>query len=111
VRYEELCERRPDVCQLTWSPDEKLYALRVQSEATHVVPQPSWHGLPLCRAHLIYEPFEHALQGGMRRLTTRDIDMSTLVSSLLEIERLGPVHVRGLKVYHGLIHLTMYADT
>jgi hypothetical protein len=49
--------------------------------------------LPICRSHLIYKPFEFSFRTAMRHLGTKEIDMATLVSTLLGIERLGPVHV------------------
>jgi hypothetical protein len=100
--YEELCVRRPESSQLVWALDEKLYTLRVEAEAAQASPQPSWHGLPLCRSHLIYEPFEASLRTAMRQLTTKAVDMSTLIFNLSEMERLGPVHVRGVSM---LLHI------
>jgi hypothetical protein len=98
VWYEELCLKWPKASQLVWAPDEKLYALCVEAEAAQASPQHSWHGLPLCQSHLIYKPFEASLWTAMRQLTTKAVDMSTLISNLSEIEPLGPVHVRGISI-------------
>jgi hypothetical protein len=98
VRYKELCLKWPEVSQLVWVLDKKLYALHVEAEATQASLQHSWHGLPLCWSHLIYKPFEASLRTAMQQLTTKAVNMSTLISNLSEIERLGPVHVRGISI-------------
>ncbi|KAG8749756.1 hypothetical protein FRC11_011069, partial [Ceratobasidium sp. 423] len=45
--YPQPIRSRPDVCNLVWSPEEKLYAKKVQNIAEDARNQTSWNDLPL----------------------------------------------------------------
>lgn len=91
--FKELCTERPTQCQLSWSPDEKLYAILLEREAMGHQTPASWSGLPLARTQGVYEGFDASSRQSMRDLSTPLVKIAALVTLLSELERKGPVHV------------------
>ena len=94
LEYPEPIHARPSISNLTWSPEEKIYARRLQKIAEDAISDPSWQGLPLARLQEIYQPFSSSMKMGMSQGCSQQFKPAAIVSSLFEIERFGPVHVR-----------------
>jgi hypothetical protein len=91
--FRELCTERPMQCQLSWSPDEKLYAIRLEREAGGNQTSASWSGLPLARTQGVYDCFDASSRQSMRDLSTPLVKIATLLTLIHDLERQGPVHV------------------
>ncbi|KAG8725938.1 hypothetical protein FRC11_001128, partial [Ceratobasidium sp. 423] len=81
-----------DACNLVWSPEEKLYAKKVQNIAEDARNQTSWNDLPLARTHLVYTPFSDNVRHAMSKGCLPHYRTKEMVSLLFEMEKYGPVH-------------------
>lgn len=92
--YNSYCAHRHSASQLTWGPEEKLYAMQVDMMANHSNSTRVWKGLPLARTEGIYAPFSPTLLEELHRLNSRHINLSSLGELVNKLEHYGPCHVR-----------------
>jgi hypothetical protein len=91
--YREFCNTRPPACALSWGPDEKLYAIRLESEKNGGLLSKTWNGLPMARTQGIYQSFDASLALAVRNISTPVVNLSLMITLLGDFERKGPVHV------------------
>jgi hypothetical protein len=94
--YPGAIKSRPSACNLVWSPQEKLYAIKVQDMAQESEHQTSWNDLPLARTHLVYRPFSEKVEFAMSRGCLPEYETAEMVLLLREMEDHGPAHVSEL---------------
>ncbi|EUC56772.1 hypothetical protein RSOL_196110, partial [Rhizoctonia solani AG-3 Rhs1AP] len=87
---------RPSTSNLTWTPEEKLYARKVHKLAEDALSDPSWNGLPLARLQEIYQPFSASMKTAMSAGCSIEYQSAAITSLVFDIERYGPVHTRDL---------------
>ncbi|KDN41895.1 hypothetical protein RSAG8_07112, partial [Rhizoctonia solani AG-8 WAC10335] len=94
--FSEPITTRPPRCQLVWTPEEKLYALRMDKEAEDAQSKPEWKELPLARSRMIYEPFEATMRALISTGCLDEYQTAAIATSVFEMERYGPIHTRDM---------------
>ncbi|EUC58207.1 hypothetical protein RSOL_238670 [Rhizoctonia solani AG-3 Rhs1AP] len=103
LQFPEPITSRPSTSNLSWTPEEKLYARRIQKSAEDALNDPAWKGLPLARLQEVYEPFSASMRTAMSTGCSEEFQPAVIVSLLFELERYGPVHTQDLSNREPLI--------
>ncbi|KAG8683465.1 hypothetical protein FRC11_013536, partial [Ceratobasidium sp. 423] len=98
IRYVDPILSRPPQCRLTWTAQEKTYALKVATAARDSLQKPTWSGLPPARLEHVYEPFSASLKTQMSNACQAEYKGAAITSLVFAIERYGPVHTRDASV-------------
>ncbi|CEL53432.1 glycoside hydrolase 15-related protein [Rhizoctonia solani AG-1 IB] len=94
IDYPNPITSRPQNCNLVWSAEEKLYALKVQNLLDESQVKPSWKQLPLARTELVYNPFSDKIRNAMRFGCLDIYQTESLTKLVFRLEKYGPVHTR-----------------
>ncbi|QRV87044.1 hypothetical protein RhiJN_15062 [Ceratobasidium sp. AG-Ba] len=92
IIFTTLCVHKPTSAALKYSPEQKLYAMRVAKAVTVPEGRPSWKGLPLARAFGIFEALDEEVALELQKLGTDAYPLQETVQLLKRMEELGPVH-------------------
>jgi hypothetical protein len=86
-----------DVRCVPWTTSERLYAKLIQEQEgqSERLVNP-WGGLPPARSNHIYSPYTMALYQALNELHADDDNMLQLITQVVALERLGPIHVSTL---------------
>ncbi|KAG8719836.1 hypothetical protein FRC08_001894 [Ceratobasidium sp. 394] len=90
--YESLCHDQPRLSRVKYSPNKKLYALRVSQGLDEPSPKPSWNGLPLAQLYALYVPFDNRTKDKLIQMSWEEHPFAQILELLDEMETLGPVH-------------------
>jgi hypothetical protein len=96
LNYPSAIKSRPSACNLVWSPQEKLYAIKVQGTSQETKNTTSWNNLPLAWTHLVYRPFSQKVEFAMSRGCLPEYETAEMVVLMREMEDHGPAHVSAL---------------
>ncbi|QRV91949.1 Tail length tape measure protein [Ceratobasidium sp. AG-Ba] len=92
LMYRTLCRTRAATSSLKYTPEEKLYALRVKRSSGQGMQRSHWKGLPLARVHALYEPLNASLTTPLTMLSSPHYPFADILQAVDKLEALGPVH-------------------
>ncbi|KEP45479.1 hypothetical protein V565_269020, partial [Rhizoctonia solani 123E] len=90
--YSEPIISCPKDCQLVWTPEEKMYALRLQKETEEGHSKQGWKELPLARLRLVFEPFTASMRTLISMGCLEEYQTGPLTTAAFDLERYGPIH-------------------
>ncbi|KAG8731929.1 hypothetical protein FRC10_001355, partial [Ceratobasidium sp. 414] len=88
--FTEFCRQQPTSSGLKYTPEEKLYALKV-AQGADIPTRASWHGLPLARH--CYRPFDGAMQIAIAGISSQKHQLDQAMDLLDAMEDHGAIHV------------------
>jgi hypothetical protein len=92
----EFFELRPvDRKAVPWTPAELLYGQLMENAPCDTEPRVlnPWRGVPLARTNHIYSPYSIQQYNTLVDIHVEDELMLELISEVVTLERLGPIHV------------------